>query len=125
MDEVLKADAADAAAATRPGIADSDFAPAAWAAKDFRRRVRTACEVYVLRGMHYPLAAYLFHAVKLGVLAGMWMFFVSFTPGLGNPLEILSWIFHPTAFQKAWIWGVCFEVLGFGCMSGPPGLKIV
>jgi Transmembrane protein of unknown function (DUF3556) len=108
----------------QPRIATSDFDPAEWARKGFTERVRAGCEAYVLHGMQYPMAAYVFHAVKLLVLAGVWMFFVSFTPGLGNPLEIRSWIFHPTAFQKAWIWATCFEVLGLGCMSGPLGLKI-
>ena len=110
--------------ATLPRTAEAAFEPAVWDRMDFTQRVRTGCERYVLHGMQYPIAAYLFYAVKLGLLVGLWMFWVSFTPGLGNPLTFTSWMFHPVAFQKAWIWACCFEVLGFGCMCGPLGLKI-
>lgn len=100
------------------------FDPAEWPTRDFRTRVRAACEVYVLGGMGYPLAAYLFHAAKLAFLVAGWMFWCSFTPGLGSPWTVGTWMFEGIAFQKAFIWAVLFEVMGFGCMSGPLGLKI-
>lgn len=78
----------------------------------------------MLRGMAFPAAAYAFHAVKLLLLVAGWMFFCSFTPGLGSPWTIREWMFADVAFQKAFLWGVFFEAAGFGCMSGPLGLKI-
>jgi hypothetical protein len=78
----------------------------------------------VLGGIGFPALAYVFHAVKLLVLVAGWMFFCSFTPGLGNPATIGTWIFDGVAFQKAFLWGSLFEVMGMGCMSGPLGLKI-
>lgn len=102
-------------------------APAASAAappRDFASLVRAGCEDYVLKGIGLPIAAYLFHAVKLALFAGGWMFFVGFTPGLGSPSQIGDWFFAPIAFQKAFIWGCLVEVLGFGCMSGPLGFRI-
>lgn len=98
--------------------------PAQWAQKGFEERLRLATSVYILEGMGYPVAAYLFHAAKIAVLAGLWMFFVSFTPGMGSPFAIGSWFFAPIAFQKAFLWGCFFEAAGLGCMSGPLGLKI-
>jgi len=107
---------------TRSG--EANFDPAEWARMDFGARVRAASEVYVLGGMGYPRVAYVFHAVKLVALVGGWMWFCSFTPGLGSPWHLGSWLFADIAFQKAFLWGVLFEVTGFGCMSGPLGLKI-
>ncbi len=104
--------------------ADARFDPAAWATKDFTERVRVAAESYVLDGLGYPLAAYAFHLVKLLLLVAGWMFFCSFTPGLGSPWTLGAWAVEDVAFQKAWLWGVVFEALGLGCMSGPLGLKI-
>jgi len=94
------------------------------AANQFPALVRAGCEDYVLKGIGLPAAAYIFHAVKLTLFAVGWMWFVSFTPGLGSPWTIGSWCFAPIAFQKAFIWGCLVEVLGFGCMSGPLGFRI-
>lgn len=93
-------------------------------ARDFSSLVRAGCEDYVLRGIGLPMAAYVFHAVKLALVALGWMFFVSFTPGLGM-WEVGRWWSEGIAFQKAFIWGCLIEVLGFGCMSGPLGFRIV
>jgi hypothetical protein len=100
------------------------FEPGVWDKKDFTERVRAATNMYVMQGLAYPLLAYVFHAVKLAFFVGGWMFFASFTPGLGGFANFTTWIFEPTAFQKAFIWGCLYEVLGLGCMSGPLGLKV-
>jgi hypothetical protein len=100
------------------------FDPADWSRKGFAERVRMATSAYVLEGMAYPLATYGYHAAKLVLFVGGWMFFASFTAGLGDPLALTSWMFEPIAFQKAFLWASLVEVTGFGCMSGPLGLKI-
>jgi hypothetical protein len=101
-----------------------DYDPAVWATMDFEARVRAATTTYVLEGMGLPLAAYLFHAAKLAMMIAGWFFFCSFTPGLGDPLQVTSWVFEPAAFQKAFLWGATFEVMGMGCMSGPLGMRL-
>lgn len=106
------------APATQP---DSASAPLK---KSFSALVREGCEAYVLQGIGLPVPAYLFHAVKLGLFVLGWMFFCSFTPGLGSPWRIASWWLQGIAFQKAFIWGCLIEVLGFGCMSGPLGFHL-
>jgi hypothetical protein len=92
--------------------------------KGFSELVRAGCEDYVLKGIGLPIAAYLFHAVKLCLFVLGWMFFVRFTPGLGSPWEVGSWWREGIAFQKAFLWACLVEVLGFGCMSGPLGFRI-
>lgn len=102
----------------------SKFQPEEWAKMGFTERVDYVCHLYIHEGLNYPGAAYAFHAIKIVLLFFGWVFFCSFTPGLGSLSNIQEWAFHPVAFQKAFIWSLTFEVLGFGCMSGPLGLKL-
>src|SRR5438445_3730867 len=102
----------------------AEFDTDEWSKKDFTERVRIGTNAYVLQGLGYPLAAYLFHAVKLLLFVFGWMLFCRFTPGLGTLANLTSWIFDGTAFQKAFLWASLVEVMGFGCMSGPLGLRI-
>ena len=106
----------------QPAATAADLA--AWSKKDFTERVRIGTNAYVLRGVGFPLAAYVFHLVKLCAFVLGWMFFCSFTPGLGTRANFTTWIFAGVAFQKAFLWASLVEVLGFGCMSGPLGLRI-
>jgi len=92
--------------------------------RSFSELVREGCEGYVRQGIGLPVAAYVFHAVKLFLFVLGWMFFCSFTPGLGSPRHFGSWCFEGIAFQKAFIWACLVEVLGCGCMSGPLGFHI-
>jgi hypothetical protein len=100
------------------------FDPVTWATKSFSERVRIGTNAYVLQGIGYPAPVYLFHAVKLALFVLGWMFFCRFTPGLGTFGGFWSWIFADAAFQKAFLWASLVEVTGFGCMSGPLGLRI-
>jgi Transmembrane protein of unknown function (DUF3556) len=106
------------------GNAAVAFDPVEWSKKDFTERVRIATNFYVLNGLAYPYWVYLFHAVRLALFVAGWMFFCRYTPGLGTISNFTTWIFEGTAFQKAFLWASLFEVAGFGCMSGPLGLKI-
>jgi len=92
--------------------------------KSFSELVREGCEGYVTQGIGLPMAAYIFHGVKLCLFVLAWMFFCSFTPGIGSPSNIGSWWLEGIAFQKAFIWACLVEVLGLGCMSGPLGFHI-
>jgi hypothetical protein len=94
------------------------------AGRSFPELVREGCEGYVAQGIGLPIAAYVFHAVKLALFVLGWTFFVRFTPGLGGPSAIGAGWLEPIAFQKAFVWACLVEVLGFGCMSGPLGFHI-
>lgn len=50
--------------------------PATWAEKDFTERVRIATNAYVMQGLDYPAAAYVFHALKLALLVAGWVWWV-------------------------------------------------
>src|SRR6185503_16269297 len=104
--------------------AEVEIDPAEWSKKDFTERVRLGTNVYVLRGIGFPFAVYVFHAIKLSCFVLGWMLFCRFTPGLGTFSSFTSWIFEDVAFQKAFLWATLVEVLGMGCMSGPLGLRI-
>ncbi len=107
-------------AATPP----TDFTPETWNRMGFSEKVRGGCFAYISKGLDYPAPAYVFHFAKIVLLVSGWIMFCRFTPGMGRLENIGSWAFEPTAFQKAFIWGLAFETLGFGCMSGPLGLRI-
>jgi len=104
--------------------AAANFDPGEWSNKSFTERVRIGTNFYVLNGLAYPFWVYLFHAVRVAIFIAGWMLFCRFTPGLGTISNFTTWMFEPTAFQKAFLWASLFEVGGFGCMSGPLGLKI-
>lgn len=100
------------------------FDPQVWSKKDFTERVHAGAQAYLVGGMGYRVRDYAFHAVKLALFILGWIFFCSFTPGLGTFDQFTTWIFEPVAFQKAFLWGCLCEVAGFACMSGPLGLRI-
>lgn len=106
------------------GAAASNFDPQEWDKKDFSERVRIGTNLYVLQGLGYPFAAYAYHAIRVVLFIAGWMFFSSFTPGLGSPTNVTEWMFRPEAFQKAFLWAGLVEVMGLSCMSGPLGLRI-
>jgi hypothetical protein len=90
-----------------------------WEKRPFAERARMACEAWALQGYGTPLVIYIVYALKVAAYIGGWIWFCSFTPGLGNFATISSWWLDPVAFQKAILWSMLFEVLGLGCGSGP------
>ncbi|MGO8970762.1 MAG: DUF3556 domain-containing protein [Myxococcaceae bacterium] len=90
-----------------------------WAKKPLEERGRMVCQAWAIQGYGTPLGAYAIHAFKLLLYIGAWVFFCSFTPGLGGLTSIASWWLAPVAFQKAILWSMLFEGLGLGCGSGP------
>lgn len=87
--------------------------------RPFAERARMVCESWAMQGYGTPLSVYIVYALKVALYIGVWIFFCSFTPGLGSFSNISSWWLDPVAFQKAILWSMLFEVLGLGCGSGP------
>jgi hypothetical protein len=87
-----------------------------WAKQPFADKSRLVCRSWALQGYGTPLAVYALYALKVAAYAGGWCFFCR---GLGGIGSISSWWLSPVAFQKAILWSMLFEVLGFGCGSGP------
>ncbi|HAC78969.1 MAG TPA: hypothetical protein DCG06_01650 [Deltaproteobacteria bacterium] len=104
---------------------DPRFEPEAWATLGFSEKVRISCEGYVQEGIALPWVGYAYHALKLALLVAGWFYFVSFTPGMGGLQDFSAWWAEGIAFQKAFLWASLFEVMGFGCMSGPLGGRML
>jgi len=95
------------------------YDPLRWKQQPLPERARAACEAWATQGYGAPAGAYAFYLLKLGLYAGGWLLFCRATPELGGPSAIASWWLHPLAFQKAILWSMLFEGLGFGAGSGP------
>ena len=90
-----------------------------WQQKPFSQKCPLVCQAWAVQGYGTPTAVYGFYLAKVIFYVGMWLFFCSFTPGLGGLKSISSWWLEPIAFQKAALWSIVFEGLGLGCGSGP------
>ncbi len=89
-------------------------------AQPFPERMRMVCKTWVYQVHATPAAIMLAYVFKIAVFyVGGWCFFCSFSPGMGSPLELGSWAFSAIAFQKAVLWSLTYEGLGFGCSTGP------
>jgi hypothetical protein len=95
------------------------YDPLKWEREPFPERVRQSCQAWAVQGYGTPVAVYFVYVFKVLVYVGMWALFCSFTPGLGDLRTISQWWLDPVAFQKAIVWSLLFEILGFGCGSGP------
>lgn len=84
------------------------YDPIAWKQLPFSDRARLVCEAWAEQGYGSPLVIYLFYALKAGFYVYAWRLFT-------GPIPWLS----PLAFEKAILWSMLFEGLGFGCGSGP------
>lgn len=101
----------------RPSLPDLDLDD--WAGRPEPDRVRLMCESWAVQGFGAPLAAYLFYVLKIALWVWLWVVFVSRSPDVAGFADIATWWATPIAFQKAILWTMLFEVLGFGCGSGP------
>jgi hypothetical protein len=89
-------------------------------AQSFPERMRLICWTWVSQVNATPVVVYLAYIIKIALLyVGGWCFFCSFTPGMGSPLSFGSWAFEAVSFQKAVLWSLAYEGLGFGCSTGP------
>jgi hypothetical protein len=89
-----------------------------WLTKPQSDRVQAMCETWAMQGFGAPGIAYVFYALKLVMYVGVFLAFATATKGLSLS-NIGHWWFTPIAFEKAILWTMLYEVLGFGCGSGP------
>ena len=95
------------------------YDPLEWEAKPFAEKGRMVCAAWAMQGYGTPLVVYLAYALKVVAYIAGWIFFCTFTPGMGGVGSIATWWLRAEAFQKAILWSMLFEVLGLGCGSGP------
>ena len=96
------------------------YAPDRILEADFPERVRLVCRTWAAQIVPNSRVVMAMYWTKYIVLfVGGWAFWVSFAkdyPGFTDPG---AWAFRPYAFQKAILWCIAYESLGFGCSSGP------
>ena len=86
----------------------------------FPERVRLVCRMWAAQVAPNPFIILVMYWLKyLLLFCGGWAFFASFAkdyPGFGS---VGAWAFTGDAFQRAILWAMVYEFLGFGCSSGP------
>jgi len=90
-----------------------------WQKKSFNERVLMLCKAWAIQGYGAPVAVYIFYILKIFIYILVWLGFCSLPSNLGSWSTIEQWWFKPEAIGKAMAWSMLFEVLGFGCGSGP------
>ncbi|HEY0225489.1 MAG TPA: DUF3556 domain-containing protein, partial [Mycobacterium sp.] len=91
----------------------------AWPTLPRAERLQIVTRHWVEHGFGTPYGAYLLYLVKIGLYVAAPAAIISLTPGLGGLGHIGDWWTQPIVYQKAIVFTLLFEVLGFGCGSGP------
>ena len=94
-----------------------------WRRKPYRERLKPLAQDWAVNGIGVPQAVYLLYAVKLLVYLGGGLLLISATSDLGGLSNIGSWWTEPVVFQKAVVWTMLWEALGFGAGSLPLTLR--
>jgi len=100
------------------------FEYAEWRRRPHLERIKACAQDWALNGFGTPYFVYLLYIVKLVLYAGGGLLLISATTdGLGGLGDLGSWWTEPIVFQKAVIWTMLWEVLGFGAGSLPLTLR--
>lgn len=97
----------------------SDVDRETWLNLPRAKRLQVVTRHWVEHGFGTPYVAYLFYLAKIAVYVAAPAAIISLTPGLGGLGHIGEWWTQPIVYQKVIIFTLLFEVLGFGCGSGP------
>ena len=100
-----------------PDLPDVD--PDTWQTLPRATRLQVVTRHWVEHGFGTPYGAYLLYLIKIGLYVAAPAAIISLTPGLGGLGRIGDWWTQPIVYQKVIIFTLLFEVLGFGCGSGP------
>ncbi len=90
-----------------------------WQTTPRATRLQVVTRHWAEHGFGTPYAVYLLYLLKIAVYVGAPAAIISLTPGLGGLGRIGDWWTQPIVYQKVIIFTLLFEVLGFGCGSGP------
>jgi hypothetical protein len=96
------------------------YEPARLLGAPFPERVRLVCLTWAAQVNPMPrIVMAMYWAKYLLLYVGGWAFFVSFSAGYPGFASPGAWAFTAAAFQKAILWSIFYELLGFGCGMGP------
>ena len=96
-----------------------DFDISEWRTRPLLRRIHPLVVDWVENGFGSPYSVYLLYIVKMLAYAFGAIAIAATTPGLGTISDFGSWWTEPIFYQKVVVFTLLFEVLGFGCASGP------
>ncbi len=86
----------------------------------FPEKIRLVCRTWAAQIAPNSLAVMAMYWAKYILLfVGGWAFWVSFGKDYPGLSSFGDWAFTPAAFQRAIVWALAYESLGFGCSSGP------
>ncbi|QKV90642.1 DUF3556 domain-containing protein [Streptomyces sp. NA02950] len=104
-----------------PNLADVHMKE--WRSRPYLQRIRPLAQHWAENGFGTPGAVYVLYLVKIAVYVLGGIAVTAATPGLGSVGDFASWWTEPIAYQKIVVWTLLYEVLGFGCGSGPLTLR--
>ena len=114
---------------TTPGSDLPPYDPQRILSAPFPERVRLVCRTWASQVDPNPFIIVVMYWVKyVLVFIGGWAFFVSFNAdysNMGGFSSPASWAFTATAFQKALLWALFYEVTGLGCSMGPMNARFI
>lgn len=102
------------------------FAPynvADWKRLSHIDRIRPMVTYWAENGVGAPPVVQVLYIVKTVIYAVAAILIISLTPGLGSPLDFHTWWDEPIAYQKAVVFTMLIEVLGFGGGFGPSNFR--
>jgi hypothetical protein len=101
-----------------PNLPDMELSE--WRKKPYPERIKLQTRHWAENGFGTPYGVYVLYIVKMAayLLLPAWIISSS-TPGLGTLGNIGDWWTEPIVFEKFVIFTILFELLGFGCGSGP------
>ena len=100
-----------------PELPDVD--PETWRTRPRATRLQIVTRHWAEHGFGTPYAVYLLYLIKIALYVAAPAAIISLTPGLGGLSRIGDWWAQPIVYQKVIVFTLLFEVLGFGCGSGP------
>ena len=100
-----------------PELPDVD--PDTWQAQPRAARLQVVTRHWAEHGFGTPYAVYLLYLLKIALYVAAPAAIISLTPGLGGLGHIGDWWTQPIVYEKFIVFTLLFEVLGFGCGSGP------
>ncbi|HTY30651.1 DUF3556 domain-containing protein [Mycobacterium sp.] len=100
-----------------PELPDVD--PQTWRTLPRATRLQVVTRHWAEHGFGTPYAVYLLYLLKIALYVAVPAAIISLTPGLGGLGRIGDWWTQPIVYQKFIVFTLLFEVLGFGCGSGP------
>jgi len=100
-----------------PELPDVD--PDTWPSRPRAERLQIVTRHWAEHGFGTPYAVYLLYLIKIGLYVAAPAAIISLTPRLGGLGHISEWWTQPIVYQKVIVFTLLFEVMGFGCGSGP------